>query len=70
MNPDQIVALLTFAGNVIAGEIKTPADVARGLIGLALDLAPVDELAPYLTAEARRRDDLIVDAAEIAKVGV
>lgn len=69
MTPEQISRLLTFAGSVMIGELSTPEDVAKGLIGLALDLAPVEMLAPFLTAEARRRDDAIADALEAAKVG-
>lgn len=63
------LALMDLAREIISGRMADQATIARTLIGLALDHAPVAELAPYLTDEARRRDDLAADLASAAKFG-
>ncbi len=65
----QGIALLDFARKVLAGDVTDPVEISRALVGLALDLAPVEDLKAYLTDAARQRDDAIVDAAEAIKVG-
>ncbi len=65
----QGLQLLDFARRVIAGEANHPSEIARALVGLALDLAPVDELQEYLSDAARVRADAIADAAQRMKVG-
>lgn len=63
------LALLDLSRKIIAGEIVDPQEVARALVGLALDLAPVGLLSLHLTEEARKRADLVADLAEAAKFG-
>lgn len=63
------LAVMDLARRIIAGDITDPKEIARALVGLALDHAPVAELAPYLDEEARRRADLVADLAEAAKFG-
>lgn len=53
--------------DVIEGQAPSPADVARAIVGIGLDLVPVEELRSYLTEEARRRGELAADAAEAIK---
>jgi hypothetical protein len=44
-------------------------EAAKELIELALDLAPVAELAPYLTEAAAKRANAEADALEALKFG-
>lgn len=64
----QGIALLDVSRKVLSGELTDPVQLSRALVGLALDLAPVEELAPYLTEEARRRADAAVDILEAVAV--
>ena len=65
----KVLRLLDLSQRILGGQIVDPQQIARALVGLALDLAPVEYLAPYLTDEAQRRADLIADIAEAAKYG-
>lgn len=65
----QGIALLDFSRKVLSGEMNSPQEVARGLIGLALDIVPVNDLREHLTAEAAARADAIVDNLVAIKVG-
>jgi hypothetical protein len=52
---------------VASGSI-TPADGARQLLGLAVDMIPVDELKQFLTERDRIWADLAADVAEQIKL--
>jgi hypothetical protein len=65
----QGIALLDFARKVIAGDVNNPKEIARSLVGLALDLVPVEDLQEYLTDAARIRADNIADTLQAIKVG-
>lgn len=76
MPPTDDLAMLERAGaiaalgqRIVRGEITTREELARALVGLALDDAPVELLREYLTNEAAARDDLVADVAERAKAG-
>ncbi len=50
----------------------TPIDIlnfVRKLLGLVLDVVPVEVASQLLTEEAVRRSNAIADAAELAKFG-
>jgi hypothetical protein len=47
----------------------TPLEIARSLFSLALALIPHEEAKALLDDEARKRVDLLSDAAELAKFG-
>ena len=66
---DQGIAILDLSRKVLRGELTDPKEVAQALLGFALDIAPVEDLAPYLSEEAKRRADAIVDTVETIKVG-
>lgn len=70
MTLTQTISVLQFAQRVASGEFKGPVEFGKALLGLALDNVSVDELRVYLSDEARRRDDAIVDAAEALKTTV
>ncbi len=53
----------------LRGAVPTVVDIARALLGIALDFVPVDELRTYLDEEARARVDRQVDAIVTAKFG-
>ena len=58
--------------DIVEGRIRNPGDVARSLLGTALDLVPPDEhegLRDHLDDEARRRQDARFEAAKDAKFG-
>lgn len=60
--------LTELAMSITAGTI-TVAEAARKLIGIGLDLVPVEDLKAFLTDEARKRADLAADLAEDVKFG-
>lgn len=66
---DQALQLLDLSRDILAGRRPDPGDVARALVGLALDLAPVEELAPFLTEAAETRARLVADSLERTKFG-
>ena len=68
MNPETIATLIRIGANALDGTAPSPAEVARALVGVGLDLVPVAELRAYLTDEARRRDELAANLAEEAKL--
>jgi hypothetical protein len=51
------------------GREVTPVEIARSLFSLALALIPHEEAKALLDDEARKRVDLLSDAAELAKFG-
>lgn len=58
--------------DIIEGRVRNPGDVARSLLGTALDLVPPEEheeLRHYLDDEARRRQDTRFEASKDAKFG-
>lgn len=52
----------------VASGAKSPADGARELLGLAVDMIPVDELKEFLTDRDRIWADLAADVAEQIKL--
>lgn len=61
--------LARLVADVIEGTLPTAADVARRLMGVGLDLVPVDELREYLDDEAKKRQEALYEAAGTAKFG-
>lgn len=59
--------LARLAADVMDGTLSSAADVARALVGIGLELVPVEELKQYLTEEARKRQDVAFEAAKLAK---
>lgn len=58
--------------DIVEGRIRNPGDVARSLLGTALDLVPPEEhenLRQYLEDEARKRQDAQFEAEKDAKFG-
>lgn len=69
MTLDQAAALIDVGLQVLRGAAVDKLAMARALVALALDLAPVESLRDYLTDAARKRDEAIADAAERLKFG-
>lgn len=58
--------------DIAEGRIREPMDVARSLLGTALDLVPPEEhesLRQYLTDESRKRQDAQFETEKDAKFG-
>lgn len=74
MSPETTVALVELAADVtraaiLAGKDATsPSDFARRLIGIGVDLVPVEELRAALDARAADLVDATVDVAEEAAI--
>lgn len=68
MHVDQQLAIARFSYKVLTGEICSPAAVAKGLVGLAVDLVPVEYLSEWLSEESARRAQAIADSIEEAKL--
>lgn len=61
--PTKVVSsLMRLGADVVDGDLSTADQVARRLVGLGLELVPVDELRKHLDAEAAARIDAEVDA--------
>lgn len=69
MTLEQTAALLRLSADVVEGKITDPKEIASALVGVAVTLIPVNELAPFLATEAQKRVDAAVDELEKAKVG-
>lgn len=64
-----VARIIRIGVDALEGQAPSAADVARAIVGVGLDLVPVEELRGYLTDEARRRGELAADVAEAAKFG-
>jgi hypothetical protein len=60
-------ALVRLAGDALEGKLRTPADVARSIVGIGLTLVPHTELQAYLTEAGIERGEIMADIAEVAK---
>lgn len=75
MSTGSVIAKLVRTGSELAasaleGQEPDPVRIVRQLVGLGLDLVPVDELKAYLDQEHARRIDAEVDLAEEAKLAL
>ena len=59
--------LLRLGADVLEGRVLDGTGLTRALIGLGLDLVPVDELRAHLDAEAAARARALADVAEATK---
>ncbi|MCL2777619.1 MAG: hypothetical protein FWD73_06410 [Polyangiaceae bacterium] len=64
-----IEGIARLLGDIQAGKIGGSGDAARKLVGLGLDLVPVEELRNYLTEEDMQRAERIADTLEHEKFG-
>lgn len=75
MSTEAVIAKLVRTGGELAasaleGQAPDAVRIVRSLVGLGLDLVPVEELRAYLDQEAARRIDAQVDIAEEAKIAI
>lgn len=68
INPEKAILLLRLAVDVVAGDRKDAAEVAREMMGLAVDMIPVEDLKPFLTDINRKFTDLEADVLEQIKL--
>ncbi len=70
---DAVVAaagpLARLVADAIEGKIREPADIARALLGVAVTVAPVEDLRVYLDDAARARQDELYELARDRKFG-
>lgn len=57
-----VLALAELGAEVARGQVPAAAELAKRLVGLGLELVPVEELRQHLDAEAAARVDALVDA--------
>ncbi len=67
MIPVSTAAQILELGTAIMGGALTAADIGRRIASIGLDVVPVEDLQQYLSDEAARRADLLVDLAEAEK---
>lgn len=60
--------VVRLAADILDGA-ATPGSVARTLVGIGLDVVPVEELRGHLDAAAVARAEAAADAAEAIKFG-
>lgn len=58
------------AASALEGQEPDAVRIVRSLVGLGLDLMPIDELKAHLDAEAARRIDAEVDLAVEVKLSL
>lgn len=68
IDPQKAILLLRLAVDVIAGDRKDGAEVAREMMALAVDLIPVEDLKQFLTDRERKFTDLEADVLEQVKL--
>jgi hypothetical protein len=68
IEPRTGILLVRLGADIIAGDVTDGLAAARSLVGVALDLVPVEELRQYLTEGDRARADLAADMIEEAKL--
>lgn len=68
MNPETIAKIIRVAADAVVGAVN-PADVARAVVAVGLELVPEEDLRAYLDEEAAKRAETIADAAERLKFG-
>jgi hypothetical protein len=64
---DHGLKLLRLSERVLSGDLIAAPDLARELVSLGLDVAPVEDLRRALTEEAIKRDNVIVDEIQNLK---
>jgi len=65
-----VAPIARLVANILDGKVDGPEDVARALIGAALDSGiPAEELREFLTEEARARQEALFEASKDAKYG-
>ena len=55
--------------DIMGGRLTNYADIARRLVGLGLDLVPVEQLRIYLDEADRARAEHLANLAQMAKFG-
>lgn len=65
--PGIAIKVVRLAADIIDGSIPSPSEIARSLVGIGLDLVPVEELRGHLDAAAVARAEAAADAAEAIK---
>jgi hypothetical protein len=76
MSPETAVALAQITADVLKAVVEagkdspSPSDFAKRVIGIAKDMAPVDELRGYLEEGSADAVDRAVDIAEEAAIAV
>lgn len=68
IDPEKAILLLRLAVDVVAGDRKDAAEVAREMMGLAVDMIPVDQLKDFLTDREKKFTDLEADVLEQIKL--
>lgn len=68
IKPETGILLIRLGADIVAGDVKDGIETARKLMGVAVDMIPVDELKEFLSNQDRIFADLSVDVAEQIKL--